>query len=62
MQHFINKMTIALEETSETKHWLKLLNATGYIEDDFFTSIINDRTEIERILTSIIKSSKSKTK
>ncbi len=59
---FISKMNIALKETSETKYWLKLLNATGYIEDDFFTSIINDCTEIERILTSIIKSSKSKTK
>ncbi len=59
---FISKMSIALKETSETKYWLKLLNATGYIEDDFFASIINDCTEIERILTSIIKSSKSKTK
>ena len=55
---FISKMNIALKETSETKYWLRLLKETEYISDNEFQSIFNDCVEIEKILVSIIKSSK----
>ena len=55
---FVSKMSIALKEASETKFWLRLLKATEYISEEEFDSIFNDCIEIEKILVSIIKSSK----
>ncbi len=55
---FTHKMSIALKETAETKYWLKLLKETKYIFEDEFNSIYEDCVEIEKILVSIIKSSK----
>ena len=55
---FISKLTIALKEASETNYWLRLLNATKYITNTEFSSLIADCREIEKLLTCIIKSSK----
>ena len=57
---FINKMSIALKETSETKYWIRLLNATGYLTEEESKSIMADCIEIENILVKIIKTSKEK--
>ena len=56
---FISKLSIALKEASETNYWLRLLNATDYLSESDFTSIIADCRELERILTSIIKTARS---
>ena len=55
---FLSKLQIALKETTETKYWLRLLNATDYLPKIVFESVYADCTEIEKILTSIIKSIK----
>ena len=55
---FISKMSVALKETTETKYWLKLLNATAYLNDNKVKTILSDCIEIEKILTSILKSCK----
>ena len=55
---FISKLSIALKETTETKYWLKLLHSTEYLSEYEFQSIFTDCVEIEKILVSIIKSSK----
>ena len=52
------KISIALKETTETKYWLELLNATDYLTYDEIKTILADCIEIEKILTSILKSSK----
>ena len=59
---FINKLSIALKETEETKFWLNLLHDTDYIDDNVFNSIHDDCTELLRLLTAIIKSSKNNIK
>ena len=56
---FAAKLSISLKEAVETNYWLRLLNATGYLSDIEFRSIITDCTELEKMLTSIIKSTKS---
>ena len=56
---FISKLSIALKEASETNYWLRLLNATDYLSESEFSSIIADCKEIERILTSIIKTTRN---
>lgn len=55
---FANKMNIALKEASETEYWLDLLHETCYIDDVQFKSINLDCLELNKILTSIVKSSK----
>ena len=56
---FISKLSIALKETTETKYWLKLLHATEYLTEVEFQSINADCIEIEKILVSILKSTKN---
>ena len=55
---FINKLNIALKEAYETNYWLRLLHETNFLTDDEFQSIITDCQELERLLISIIKTSK----
>ena len=55
---FISKMNIALKETSETKYWIKLLMATDFLSPKESNSLLDDCVELEKLLVSIIKSSK----
>ena len=55
---YAEKMSIALKEASETKYWIRLLASTSYLTEAETVSILNDCVEIEKILVSIIKSSK----
>jgi len=57
---FVSKMSIAGKEARETKYWLDLLSATGYIDihDADNAGLLIDIEEIVKILTSIIKTTK----
>ena len=57
---FVAKLSIALKEAKETRYWIRLLIATGYLdqEKNHVQSLENDIAEIIKLLTSIIKSSK----
>jgi four helix bundle protein len=55
---FLNKMYIAYKELGETKYWLRILNKTELITQDSFTSLYSDCEELDRIIASIIKTTK----
>ena len=55
---FVSKMNIALKETSETKYWIKLLKATDFLSEKESSSLLSDCVKLEKLLVSIIKSSK----
>lgn len=55
---FISKMSVALKEAGETEYWLELLHETDYITDSEYASISADCAEINKILISIVKTSK----
>ena len=55
---FISKLCIALKEASETKYWIKLLKATDFLSDKESSSLLANCVELEKLLVSIIKSSK----
>jgi four helix bundle protein len=57
---FISKMNIALKEAAETKYWLRLLQATSYLSVKEAGSILNECVELEKILYSIVRTSKTK--
>ncbi len=53
---FIHKMSISLKEARETEYWLKLLTASGYINDS--DNYLEELGEIIKILVSIVKTSR----
>ena len=59
---FTHKTNIALKEANETEYWLELLHETDFITEEQYQSIKADCAELCRILISIIKTLKSKTK
>ncbi|MGD1712759.1 four helix bundle protein [Hydrocoleum sp. CS-953] len=56
---FVHKMAIALKEANETLYWLELLHHSDYIDVKGFNSINQDCIELLKLLTTIIKSTKS---
>lgn len=57
---FISKLSIAQKEASETIYWLELLHESEYLNSTEFNSIHDDAEEIIKLLTSSIKTVKSK--
>jgi four helix bundle protein len=54
---FRAKMSIALKEASESEYWIEILRDTNYISAQQAESMLNDCTEVIKILISIIKTS-----
>ena len=57
---FIHKLSIALKEANETDYWLDLLKESDYISDLEHNEMNDDVGELLKLLTKIIKTSKSK--
>ena len=56
---FIHKLSIAQKEASETNFWIRLLQQSEFLKEKLAISLINDCDEIQRMLTSSIKTSKA---
>ena len=56
---FVAKLSISLKEAVETNYWLRLLKATDDLSESEYNSIITDCIELEKMLTSIVKTTKS---
>lgn len=59
---FIHKLAIAQKEINETLYWLELLFKTDYLNQKEYDTLVLQATELLRLLTSIIKTSKSRLK
>lgn len=55
---FIAKLSISLKEARETHYWIRILKDSQYIEEIYAAELLTDCTEIIRILTSILKTSR----
>lgn len=56
---FIHKLSISLKESDETDYWLELLNDSNYISLLDFKKLSNQNTDLNRMLTSSIKTLKT---
>lgn len=56
---FIHKLSISLKEANENDYWLDLLRETEYISEPQYNELKQDIGEILKLLTRIIKTSKS---
>jgi len=54
---FAHKMSIASKEARETLYWLELLQESQIIKQDY-SKIISECSEIVKILTNIVKTTK----
>lgn len=59
---YINKLSIALKEASETKYWLELLAESSLINDKQYDSLLTDINIIIGTLINIINKLKDKGK
>jgi four helix bundle protein len=59
-KEFSNKISIAYKEARETSYWLRLLNATDFIEKHLFDSLAADCDELCRLLFAIIRTTRIK--
>ena len=57
---FIHKLAIAQKEANETDYWLELLFQSEYLNETQFQSLKNDIIEINKILASIIITTKQR--
>jgi len=56
---FIHKMAIGQKEINESIYWLELLKETDYLNNEQYESVNKDAIEIIKMITSIIKTTKS---
>ena len=56
---FIAKLQISVKEANETMYWLELLYETEFITQEMYDSIDPECVELFKLLTSIIKTTKS---
>lgn len=56
---FVAKLQISLKECSETEYWIELLLESGYYND---ITLLNNCTEVKRILISSINTAKENMK
>lgn len=57
---FVNKLSIARKEASETLYWIDLIHEAEYIDEVVYESIKTDCLELLKILTSSIKTTLKK--
>ena len=56
---FIAKFSIAYKESRETNYWLRLLRDSRILAADTANNLISDCEEIQKIITSILKTTKA---
>ena len=59
---FVHKLAIAQKEANESDYWLELLFQSDYLSQNQFQSLKTDIVEINKILASIIISTKNNLK
>jgi four helix bundle protein len=56
---FAHKLSIALKEANEAAYWIELLHQTTYMPHEVFVTVHRDCTELLKLLTSIIKTTRN---
>ena len=61
-QDFSSKISTAYKESLETKYWLSVMKETNLIEPKLYDSLHKDADELSKILFSILKSTRIKSR
>lgn len=55
---FIHKLSISQKESIETHYWIKLLRDSDFLTEIFANSLLTDCEEIQKLITTSIKTAK----
>ena len=58
-RHFVSKLTDADAEQLETQHWVSIAASCGYLNDEIKDELLQDLSEIGRMLHSMIERASS---
>ena len=50
---FVSRLAIAYKEARETRYWIRLLHATGFLDEAQCNSLLKDTEELLRIIGKI---------
>lgn len=56
---FVHKLAVAHKESFETEYWINLLKDSEYITEKQAESVLNDCQELQKLLTTSIKTAKN---
>lgn len=56
--NFIHKLSIAQKESFETHYWIRILRDSDLLSEKLADSLLNDCSEIQKLITSSIKTAK----
>ena len=59
---FIHKLSISLKEANETDYWIELIYQSEYFNRENYLNLKSSNSELIRMLTSIIKTTKNNLK
>ncbi len=59
---FVHKLSISQKEAFETDYWLRLLRDSEYLTEAQANSLLNDCQELQKLLTTSIKTAKESLK
>ena len=59
---FVHKLSISQKEAFETDYWLRLLRDSEYLTETQANSLLNDCRELQKLLTTSIKTAKENLK
>ncbi len=59
---FVHKLSISQKEAFETDYWLRLLRDSEYLTEAQANSLLNDCRELQKLLTTSIKTAKENLK
>ena len=57
---FLTLMNVALKLATETEYWITLLGLTNYLAEEESASVLRDCVELKKILTSMVKTMKTR--
>ena len=57
---FVHKLKVSMKELSETRIWLKLIGAAGYVEKSKLSHLVSESSELSRILSASVITARKK--
>ena len=59
---FVHKLSTSQKESFETHYWIRILRDSDYLNKKLAESLLNDCEEIQKLITSSIKTAKTNLK
>ena len=59
-EDFIHKMKLAMKELAETRCWLRILGASGYIDAKRLEPLLEEPLELTRMMSASVRTARSR--